>query len=208
MSAFRGIVLVVMAVLVCACEDEPEPETPAPVEPAPAVEGCSAGPCMDECAREYECARRCGDDPVSCGCCPCAEGWVDLENCEALAAGRASCSDDVDCDTCTTRDCHCAIAGSSSCGPGRCAADPCRARSASCWRGECVVRPAAAGPCESDDECEVRGDDCHCDLFAALATAAESHACEGQGCGTRPSFAQFHARCDTTAHRCVLERNE
>jgi hypothetical protein len=87
-----------------------------------------------------------------------------------------------------------------------CFAPPCMNQSASCANGQCVMRHAAAGPCTKDDECEVRDDDCRCDLHPALKSAPASNQCEGQGCATRPAKSQWRARCDVKAKRCVLER--
>jgi len=40
--------------------------------------------CEDvQCIRAVTCVRECGDAPVGCGCCPCAEGFVDAIECEA-----------------------------------------------------------------------------------------------------------------------------
>lgn len=121
-----------------------------------------------------------------------------------------ACTTDLDCQTCAQGlGCQCrVIAASDVCGPntGRCAAEPCRSSSASCWAGRCALRPAVAGPCASDDECEVRAGDCTCDLYSALKTAPPAGGCPGQGCGARPSPNQWRARCDAEAARCVLER--
>lgn len=104
--------------------------------------------------------------------------------------------------------CDLAPAGSDTCPDmlDACVRDPCSDSSASCWDGKCKVRPALAGPCQSDAECEVRDDACLCDLFAALKTAPADTRCQGRGCGGRPAKNQYQARCDVTAGRCVLER--
>lgn len=40
--------------------------------------------CEDiQCLRAVTCVRACGDAPVGCGCCPCADGFTDAIACEA-----------------------------------------------------------------------------------------------------------------------------
>ncbi len=120
-----------------------------------------------------------------------------------------ACTTDLDCQTCGLRTgCRCALAPHPECGPMEhpCFAPPCHSSSASCWQGRCYLRPASADPCTADADCEVRADDCRCDLFAALVSSRGSNPCEGQTCGTRPSSREYRARCDTTSSRCVLER--
>ena len=80
------------------CEDGQAPiaDVPLGVEgsvccPRPASAGSDdAGACqVDEgcqdiqCFRAVTCVRECGDEPVGCGCCPCADGFVDAIECEA-----------------------------------------------------------------------------------------------------------------------------
>lgn len=124
-----------------------------------------------------------------------------------------TCSSDVDCDLCETRTgCNCLLADTTQaneqCGPmtDRCLVAPCSGKSASCANSKCVLRHAPAGRCEADSDCEVRDDDCRCDLFAALKSAPASTQCAGQSCGARPAKSQWQARCDKAALRCVLER--
>lgn len=120
-----------------------------------------------------------------------------------------SCKSDLDCGVCGTRTgCHCVLAGSPECGPMEhpCVVAPCAHYSGSCWNGKCAVRPAAAAPCASDGDCEVRDDDCKCEVFPGLVSAPPSKACADRDCATRPAKSQYRARCDSGAKRCVLER--
>lgn len=40
--------------------------------------------CRDiQCLRAVTCVRECGEQPVTCGCCPCAVGFTDALSCEA-----------------------------------------------------------------------------------------------------------------------------
>lgn len=124
-----------------------------------------------------------------------------------------TCKADIECDVCGTRaGCSCLLAGTpaaaESCGPMEhpCFAPPCHASSASCWQGRCVLRPAPAGPCNADADCEVRDDACKCDFFPALKSAPADAGCPGRGCGARPAKHPWQARCDPAAHRCVLAR--
>lgn len=36
-----------------------------------------------QCVRAVTCVRACGEPAVSCGCCPCADGYTDAISCEA-----------------------------------------------------------------------------------------------------------------------------
>lgn len=121
------------------------------------------------------------------------------------------CATDLDCGTCTSAEgcvCDLAVPGADSCPATRdpCFRDPCSDRSASCWAGTCRLRPAPAGPCQADADCEVRDDACLCDVFASLVSAPTDTRCQGRGCGGRPAKNQHQARCDAQAHRCVLDR--
>lgn len=57
-----------------------EPASAGGGEPACAVDdGCED----IQCLRAVTCVRECGDEPVGCGCCPCADGFVDAIGCES-----------------------------------------------------------------------------------------------------------------------------
>ena len=129
----------------------------------------------------------------------------------AKTPAQSTCKSDIDCAVCATRrKCRCVLSNvaGNDCGSpkDKCYVAPCQHRFASCWNHRCVIRVGQATPCTADGDCEVRDDNCRCDIFAALKSSSRSKACAGQGCGTRPFKRQFRARCHRTLKRCVLER--
>jgi len=128
-----------------------------------------------------------------------------------LRSSPSPCTSDIDCSVCATRRrCRCVLSGvaGNDCGSpmDKCLVAPCQHRFASCWNRRCVLREGVVAPCAADSDCEVRDDNCRCDIYAALKSSPRSTACPGQGCGMRPAKHQFRARCDQAAKRCVLER--
>lgn len=126
-------------------------------------------------------------------------------------SSQPTCKSDIECAVCATRRrCRCVLSGvaGNDCGApqDKCYVPPCQHHFASCWSQRCVLRVGVATPCTADSDCEVRDDDCRCDIFAALKSSPRSNACPGQGCGMRPAKHQYRARCNRKANRCVLER--
>jgi len=121
---------------------------------------------------------------------------------------RPRCASDIECNVCTTPACECRLQGSPECGAAErpCDVDPCTNVSASCWFGTCYRRGGAAGPCERDEDCEIRADECTCQLFPALRSAPRLELCREHGCAALPGPREWAPRCHATARRCVLER--
>ena len=107
----RAVALASLLLLLAGCggsasgdsEEVPRDDPPATEEPAeatPAEEPAREEPTATggderaacavdvecesiQCLRAVTCVAECGDEPVDCGCCPCADGWSDAIECAA-----------------------------------------------------------------------------------------------------------------------------